>query len=397
MSQSEENPSQHPAPDSSAQGQPSPEWRPPMYSADAAAVGYGAAQPQAQPPVPGTPAPATPAPGTPAYEAPVAGAPAPATPPPAYMAPQEPRKRRVWPWVVSGLLLVMLLFGCIGTAVMAVVNAGDGEIVGGDKIAVIPLQGVISGSSSGQSGPVSPEKYRELLQRAQDDEAVKAVVLRVDSPGGTVAASEEIATYVKELRKSKPVVVSVGDLDASGAYMISSQATKIVANPGSAVGSIGVILEVANASRLMDKVGLEFKVITAGKYKDAGSPYRAITPEETAMLQSQIDEIYAQFINIVAEGRKMPRSEVESLATGWAWSGTEAKKLGLVDEIGTYQDALDLAAEIAKIDAYDVETYEENDFGDLINLLAGVESFMRAFSASSLANPTSSQSPALAR
>jgi protease-4 len=292
----------------------------------------------------------------------------------------------------------MLLFGCVGTAIVAVVRSGDGKLVGGHKIAVIPLQGVISGSSSGQPGAVSPEKYRELLQRARDDEAVKAVVLRVDSPGGTVAASEEIATYVKELRKSrKPVVVSVGDVDASGAYMISSQATKIVANPGSAVGSIGVILEVVNAARLMDKVGLEFKVITAGKYKDAGSPYRAVTPEETAMLQSQIDEIYKQFIDIVADGRGMPRSKVESLATGWAWSGTEAKKLGLVDEIGTYQDALDLAAEIAKIDDYEVETYEENDFGDLIGLLAGVESFMRSFSASPMGNPTSSQNPALAR
>lgn len=387
MSQSGENPSQHPAHDSSAQGQPAPEWRPPMYSADAAAAGYGAAQPQPQPPAPGAPAPGTPA----------AQTAAPATPP-AYMAPQEPRRRRVWPWVVSGLLIVMLLFGCIGTALMAIVNSGDGKLVDGDKIAVIPLQGVISGSSSGQAGAVSPEKYRELLQRAQDDDAVKAVVLRVDSPGGTVAASEEIATYVKELRKSKkPVVVSVGDVDASGAYMISSQADKIVANPGSAVGSIGVIMEVANASRLMDKIGLEFKVITAGKYKDAGSPFRPVTPEETAMLQSQIDEIYGQFIDIVAEGRGMPRSKVESLATGWAWSGTEAKKLGLVDEIGTYQDALDLAADLAKIDEYNVETYEDNDFGDLINLLTGVESFMRAFSASSMANPTSSQSPALAR
>ena len=154
-------------------------------------------------------------------------------------------------------------------------------------------------------------------------------MLRVNSPGGTVAASEEISAYVKAAKK--PVVVSVGDVDASGAYMVSSQADTIIALPGSAVGSIGVITEIPNVNGLLEKLGIEFVTITAGEYKGAGSPFEALTATETALIQTSVDEVYAQFIDIVAEGRDMERSEVESLATGWAWNGSEAKKLGLVD------------------------------------------------------------------
>ena len=241
-------------------------------------------------------------------------------------------------------------FGILGSCVWSVSLLGKGATGGaittGEAIAVIPIDGVIAGS--GTAGVVTPEDFLDQLDQAERDDNVKAIVLRVDSPGGTVAASEEIATYVKESKK--PVVVTVGDVGASGAYMVASQSDRIFALPGSAVGSIGVITDIPNVSGLLDKLGVQFTVVKAGKYKDAGSPYRALTKEETSLIQGSVNEVYGQFIDIVAEGRKMPRSEVESLATGWAWNGEQAKELGLVDEIGTYRDAMRAAAKLGGID-----------------------------------------------
>ncbi len=196
----------------------------------------------------------------------------------------------------------------------------------------------------------------------------------MDSPGGTVAASEECATYVEEC--TKPVIVSVGDVGASGAYMISSQADEIWANPGSSVGSIGVIAQIPNVQKLLDTVGIDFQIIKAGKYKDAGSPYRPLTEEESGLIQGEVDEAYDQFIDIVAKGRKMDRAKVEELATGLTWSGVTAKELGLVDEVGTYRDALDAAAELGGIKGdYRVITYEE----DIQQLLGRLLSLKSAF------------------
>jgi protease-4 len=233
----------------------------------------------------------------------------------------------------------------------------------GDAIAVIPIDGVIAGT--GAAGVITPEDFLDQLDQAERDGRVKAIVLRVDSPGGTVAASEEISTYVKEAKK--PVVVTVGDVGASGAYMVSSQADRIVALPGSAVGSIGVITDIPNVAGLLDKLGVQFTVIKAGKLKDTGSPYRALTETETALIQGSVDEVYGQFIGIVAEGRKMPRSKVESLATGWAWNGEQAKELGLVDEIGTYRDAMRVAAKLGGIEGeYETVTYGSQKLEDLL-------------------------------
>lgn len=312
----------------------------------------------------------------------------PPTPPP------TTHSGHAWVWWLVGIIVVLVLIGGTWAGISAIAG-GSAGIVDGDTIAVIPLDGAISGSGDG--GVVTPEAFRSLLRRAEDDESVKAVVLRVNSPGGTVAASEEIATYVKEL--SKPVVVSVGDMDASGAYMVSSQADKIVANPGSAVGSIGVIMEVPNAAGLLGKIGVQFKVLTAGKYKDAGTPYRALTPTETAMLQDQIDEVYGQFIDIVATGRGLPRSQVESMATGWAWTGTEAKKMGLVDQVGTYDDALKAAAKLGGIhgDQYHTDVYDESQLSGILSALLGIESQLRAISANNPVNPASVTGATLAK
>lgn len=314
--------------------------------------------------------PAAPAPGAYAYGRPPA--------PPSYGSPAQPPRRsqgRVWGWVVGGVaLLIVLLIGC---GMLGVLFAPSDGSLSGDNVAVIPFSGPIMGTSSGLgSSGITPQSFLSLLQQAEEDPSVRAIVLRVDSPGGTVAASEEIAQYVKDAEK--PIVVSVGDIDASGAYMVSSQADKIIAVPGSTVGSIGVILEIPNVSGLLDKAGVEFKVITAGEYKDAGSPYRSLTETEVAMLQGEVDEVYNQFVDIVAEGRGMQREDVLKLATGWAWNGTKAKELGLVDEIGTYEDALDAAAELGGIEGdYGVTTLEDVD-DSFLRTLIGIESKLAA-------------------
>ena len=276
-------------------------------------------------------------------------------------------RTRGWGWPIAVVLSVLIVVG--GCGWMVWFSTGDMNVPVGDAIAVIPIDGVIAGT--GGAGIITPQDFRDKLNQALDDDTVKAIVLRVDSPGGTVAASEEIALYVKAAEK--PVVVSVGDVDASGAYMVSSQADEIIALPGSAVGSIGVITEIPNVAGLLDKLGVEFTVITAGKYKDAGSPYRALTATEQALIQGSVDQVYGQFIDIVAEGRKMQRSEVESLATGWAWNGAEAKKLGLVDQIGTFDDALEVAAKLGKIEGdFDTVSYDEPQFEDVFGSLLGI-------------------------
>ncbi len=286
-----------------------------------------------------------------------------------------PRRSKAWLWWTVGVVaLLTLVVGACSLSIVGLTGTGDGfsASVGGKAVAVIHINGVIAGTGSVFDGIVTPQYFLDLLEQAEDDPAVKAILLRVDSPGGTVAASEELAQYVKEC--TKPVIVSVGDVGASGAYMLASQSDEIWAMPGSAVGSIGVIAEIPNVGKLLDKFGVEFQVITAGKYKDAGSPYRKLSADERALIQGSVDEAYEQFIDVVADGRKMPRSEVESLATGWAWSGESAKELGLVDELGTYRQALDAAAKRGGIKGdYDIITYED-EFGGLLGSLLGLTS-----------------------
>jgi protease-4 len=273
--------------------------------------------------------------------------------------------------LVIALSLSAIIASCGWSASLLGSGKADG-LASGNGIAVIPMDGAIAGSGSATGGIITPEEFLTKLNKAEDDSDVKAIVLRVNSPGGTVAASEEIAAYVKAAKK--PVVVSAGDVDASGAYMVSSQADKIFALPGSAIGSIGVITEIPNVNGLLDKVGVQFKIITAGEYKGAGSPYRSLTPSETALIQGSVDDAYGQFIDIVAEGRKMKRSEVESLATGWAWNGSQAQKLGLVDELGTYEDALKAAAKLGGIKGdYAVVRYDDARLGTILGTLLGIE------------------------
>lgn len=322
---------------------------------------------------------------------PVSGASAPGV---VYTEPgRPPRRSRAWLWWTLGILAVVGLIVASCVVPLALLIDDDGMTGGfGESIAVIHIDGIIAGTGDNYSGYVTPEWFHDQLDQAESDEAVKAIVLRVDSPGGTVAASEEISLYVKDAKK--PIVVSIGDVGASGAYMVSSQSDEIWALPGSSVGSIGVISEIPNVEGLLDKIGVEFTVITAGKYKDAGSPYRPLTDEEKSLIKGEVDEAYNQFIDIVAEGRELKRSEVESMATGWTWSGERALKMGLIDEIGTYADALDSAAERGGIEGdYDIVTYDD-EFDELFGSLLGVsDSLQRLSAVAEQANTATGRAP----
>lgn len=254
--------------------------------------------------------------------------------------------------------VVLMLFSCV--AMFVIIGSADSSgFALGDSIAVIHIEDTIQG---GRVGSGSPEYVLDQLDQALADDSVKAILLRIDSPGGTVAASQEITLAVRRAAEEKPVVTSVGDVCASGAYMVASQSDEIMASPGSTVGSIGVIMEVANVEELLNKIGVNFTTLTYGEYKDAGSMYRSLTETETAMLNAELTTIADQFIADVAEGRGMSEDEVRELATGWAWVGSEALDLGLIDSLGNYNDAVDRAAELGGIEGEpNIVSYEYVD------------------------------------
>lgn len=206
------------------------------------------------------------------------------------------------------------------------------------------------------------------LKEYRDDHSVKAIVLRIDSPGGAVAPSQEIYAEVKKACEQKSVVVSMGSIAASGGYYIASPATKILANPGTLTGSIGVIMELPNLEGLMSKIGIKTEVIKSGKYKDMASTFRTMEKEEREILQGVMDNVHNQFIAAVAEGRKLPVEDVRALADGRIFTGEQAKSLRLVDELGTIEDAIAAAAALGGIEGEpDVVTKKEKR--SLIDLL----------------------------
>lgn len=194
----------------------------------------------------------------------------------------------------------------------------------------------------------SRETVRQLRYFLKKD-AVKAVVLRVDSPGGVVAPSQEISDEVRKFAAKKKIIVSMGSLAASGGYYISAPATLIYANPGTITASIGVILKLSNIEELMDKIGIKSSTLKTGKFKDAGSPLRQMTSEDRAMLESVISSTHEQFVKAVASGRKLPLEEVRKIADGRVLSGEQAQALKLVDRLGTLQDAIEEAGRQAGI------------------------------------------------
>ncbi|MBJ6750646.1 signal peptide peptidase SppA [Geomonas anaerohicana] len=241
-------------------------------------------------------------------------------------------------WIAAFVVGLFLLFSACVAVVTSLVRDED-TLSGGDGVGVVELKGVIV---DGQ------ETIRQLRAMKKDNHA-KAVVFRVDSPGGVVGPSQEIYAAVKDLAKSKKVVVSMGSVAASGGYYVSAPASLIYANPGTITGSIGVLMKFSNLEGLMDKVGMKAFTIKTGKFKDTGSPSRTMTDEEKAMLQGVIDSTHGQFVKAVAQGRRLPEEQVRSIADGRIFSGEQALALKLVDRIGSMQDAIDEAARLGGV------------------------------------------------
>jgi protease-4 len=219
---------------------------------------------------------------------------------------------------------------------------------GSGQVAVLTLSGVIQEEDGGSSlfsmGGTSSRTLTELVREAAKDDSIKAVVLRINSPGGSAAASQAIYTEVMRLRERKPVIAQMGDVAASGGYYVAAACTTILAAPATMTGSIGVMMSGMNYSGLARKYGVTDDTITSGKFKDTGSSMRAMRADERQLMQDMVNEVYGQFVADVAKGRKMPPEKVRKLADGRVYAGSQAKRVGLVDELGSYHDALALAA-----------------------------------------------------
>jgi protease-4 len=278
--------------------------------------------------------------------------------------------------LIVGGALAVLYAAFLGVLLYAGGDGGGlGSLGSSGTVGVLRLDGVVSAGSQDSlfgGGGIDPVWAAETLRDADADSGIDAVVLRVNSPGGSPAASWEIYQAVKAMKK--PVVVSMADVAASGAYYFSSPADLIMAAPSSQVGSIGVILSAQDLSGLYEKLGIGYTVLTKGAYKDIGNPARPMTQEEKDILSAQMDTIYQQFITDVADGRKnLEREQVETLATGLTYPGEEALRLGLVDKLGSYGDATNEAARLAGLDVQDyrVRDLAPTSSGGLLSLLMG--------------------------
>lgn len=231
---------------------------------------------------------------------------------------------------------VIGLFFLTVWVLMSVLEGGGFPV--GQKVAVVELEGIII-----QSEPI----VRELNEH-RENPSVRAVVIRVNSPGGVVAPTQEIYSAIQRVRKSgKPVVASLGSVAASGGYYVATAADRIYASPGTLTGSIGVIMQMANVEGLLKKVGVDLVVVKAGQYKDIGNFARAMTPEERRILQSLLDDVYNQFVDAVARGRKLDRATVEAFADGRIVSGKQAQQLKMIDALGGLDEAIEDAARLA--------------------------------------------------
>lgn len=244
------------------------------------------------------------------------------------------RSTRIW----SALIL------CAGAILTLYVAAQSLFIFGsptpGQKVAVVRIEGIIFDS----------RRAIDELRKHGKDPDVKAVVVRLNSPGGSVAPSQEIYKEILKLRRNgKKVVASMGSVAASGAYYVATAADRIYANPGTITGSIGVLAELVNAEELMRKIGIRAITIKSARHKDMGSFAREMGEEEKKILQTVLEDVHGQFVEAVAMGRKLPRQKVAAMADGRIYSGSQAKELALVDELGNFQDAIAAAGEMAGI------------------------------------------------
>ncbi len=232
--------------------------------------------------------------------------------------------------VATAIIVITLLF---------VIGTKDSEFEFGEKVGIVEINGIIADSKNAIHN----------LKRFREDSSVKAIVIRINSPGGAVGPSQEIFREIRKTSSSKKVVASMGSIAASGGYYIAAGADGIVANPGTITGSIGVIMGFTNYQELLRKIGLVPVVVKSGKYKDIGSPVRKMKPEEKKILQNFSRKIHRQFIKDIVEGRKMDQAKVEALADGRIFTGEESKELGLVDRLGNFEDAIEWAGRLGGI------------------------------------------------
>ncbi|CDG64836.1 MAG: protease [Methanobacterium sp.] len=267
-----------------------------------------------------------------------------------------------------GVLVLVILFVSL-LSLLGSIGGLNGTGFG-NTVAVIPVHGEIAYGESNilESSVVNPQTVIDNIEEAEKDGSISAIVLDVNSPGGSPVASEEIMHAVNNSKK--PVVVWISDMGASGAYLVASPADKIVASPSSIVGSIGVILSLTDLSGLYQKIGVNQYAIKAGEYKDMGASYRNLTPKERAMLQEMVDQDYEYFIKLVAENRNLDVEYVRSIAEGKIYTGTQAKDLKLVDETGDREKAIEIAARLGGIKGdYNVMTLTPSE--SLSDILKG--------------------------
>jgi protease-4 len=279
----------------------------------------------------------------------------------------ENGRSRVWLWVVIGGGAFFLFVLAVFTLVYFTLHAGGDDATSmsafGDKIGVVDLDGVI----------LDPKTVVGQLKKFGDDDSIKAIIIHVNSPGGGVAASEEIYREVKRLRdeKKKKIVASIETVGASGAYYVSSATNKIFADNGSVVGSIGVIAEWVNYGDLMRWIKLKPEILKVGEFKDTGDPTREMTPAERQYMQSLIDNMYVQFVQAVADGRHAKVDDIKSIADGRVWTGQEALSMHLIDQIGDFQEAVNDTAKSVNIKGEPTLVRPERNRQSVLDLLFG--------------------------
>lgn len=263
-------------------------------------------------------------------------------------------------------VLVLVVFGLLIDFDSSESGSGFSGFSRKPAVGIVELEGPIFDS----------RKVVDTLEGYRKQEKVRAVVVRVDSPGGAVAPSQEIYQQILKLRETgKPVVASMGSLAASGGYYIASAANRVLANPGTITGSIGVIMQFANYAELMDKIGIKAQALTnsRGKYKDIGSPQRDMTQEEKKLLQTMMDQVYEQFIRDIAYGRGLDAETIYPYADGRVFSGEQALEQGFVDGLGGFEDAVALAAEMGKIEGEPQRIFPRKKEPTFMELLSGEE------------------------
>ncbi len=265
--------------------------------------------------------------------------------------------------LIGLLIFAGLLLTCFAFGLTLLSQDTDGPaLADGPRVGVVKLGNVITDATA--------RKGIKALRQLRQDPTIKAIVVRISSPGGLVGPAQELYREVDRTRKHKPVVASLGSVAASGGYYVAAACDRIVASPGTITGSIGVISQTVHAKELLDLARVQTHTFVSGKFKDTGTPTRDLREDERAFLQGFVQEVHGQFLRDVARGRKLPEDKVRPVADGRVLTGARAKALGLVDELGNFSDALQLSLKLAKIQGEDVEVEPGARRGLLSDLLA---------------------------